>query len=355
MLTAIINKKQLLQNMASIKSIVRTKLCLVVKADAYGHGAVEVANILKSEVDEFAVANFDEAIELLAGGISKPINILGGAITIDYGQNMPKLRDIINKTYSMSHIIPTICDKADIEIIKNCNVGFKYVNVKINTGMNRLGIDCDEFTSVCNSIIASGLKVKSVFSHFYDTDNLSKVTEQKELFDDVASKVEKKVDTHIGASNILELGSDYNCDMIRLGLSVYGYSRVTKPILSVYSHIVKIFNVSKGDNVSYGNYVAKKDMRLAVVFGGYADGIRRKEREQDEGRYVAINGILCDIVGQVCMDMVMVDITNANINFDDKAYFLGGGVTAESLAREYKTNIYETLTSFKGRIRKKYE
>ena len=154
---------------------------------------------------------------------------------------------------------------------------------------------------------------------------------------------------------MLELPQEFYKDAIRPGLAVYGYgSGIVSPILSIYAPIIKIAFVRQGEHISYGDYTAPRDMLVASIRAGYADGIRRKADPNADNRFVSVNGVLCPIVGQVCMDITMVDVSKVKICYRDKVFVLGNGISANDIALAENTNVYEVLTSFKGRVNRRY-
>ena len=342
-LIASINISQFLANIKAIKQKVRTNIIAVVKADAYGHGAAALSKYSQDFVDAFAVADIIEANELAESGIVKPIHILS------------PISCSADKNLFLDNFIPTICSLRDIECIKKLKKPLSYgVALELNTGMNRLGLNQNELPIAITRLKQFNIKVQSIFSHLYNASNLNDCQKQLNKFSSFTKDVPPQIPLHIAASSCTNLPNTFYFDAVRLGIGLYGYANDTTPILKIHSDILKIFAVKKGENISYGEYTAPRDMLIAAVRAGYADGIKRKIEPETENRFMSINGKLCPIIGQVCMDITMIDVTNANVSYIDPVYILGEGVTANMLACDQITNVYEILTNFKGRVRREY-
>ncbi len=337
-----VDLSRLKTNVDNVKSVVKTGFCAVVKADAYGHGLTEVGRALNEKADEFAVATFDEAQTLSESGVKKPINILGctDADLID---------DFSVNCSTTTNIIPTVCDISEVNLLKN---RFSRVNVKLNTGMNRLGVSINELDLLISELTRCGVTVNGIFTHFYKGDDVNEAERQFIAFDAATEKYAALgVKRHCCASCCLGLPPKFHLDMVRCGIAMYGYGSITEPVMSVHTSILQVMDVKKGEHISYGDYVAPRDMKIAAVRVGYADGYRRKNGRE---RFVGINGKLCPVVGQICMDITLADVTGVPLYGCDRVYLLGGGVSGEMLAESYDTIVYEVLTSFKGRIKRNY-
>ena len=342
LLVADIDLARLRSNVDAIKKIVETDFCAVVKADAYGHGLTMASKALEEKADEFAVATFDEALTLCEAGISKPIIILGCSDS-DIFRNFSENKRI------MPNIIPTVSDISEIKALKGI---VKSVNVKLNTGMNRLGVSAENLDELVFKLTENGIGIKSIFTHLYKGDDAIESEKQFSVFEKATAKYsESGIKRHCCASCCLSLSEKFRCDAVRVGIAMYGYSDVTEPVMSVYTNILQVLNVCKGEHISYGDYVAPRDMRVAAIRAGYADGYRRKNGKD---RFVAIGGRLCEVVGQICMDITLVDVTGVKLSGNDRVYLLGGGISGEMLAASCDTIVYEILTSFKGRIKRNY-
>lgn len=322
--------------MRLIKSKTDAEVYAVVKANAYGHGTA-VAAYLQPYVDGFCVATSDEAKELIGLAVYKPILVLGET---DDKRILP-----------YDNIVYTIGSIKEAKLFRGKKVGFY---IKLNTGMNRLGCDASDFGKIMNYVRHNTLNCKGVYTHFFRADDKNMVERQYELFNRSVSECGDCGKLHCCASNALTLDNGFHCDIVRAGLALYGYGDCSldlKPAMSVCAPIVKIRNLKRGEYVSYGDYQVTRDCRIAVIRIGYGDGYRRLKGRQ---RFVSVNGKRCPLVGQVCMDMCMVDISGVSAKVGDYAFVLGRGIAATELADEYGTIVYEVLTSFNQRAERVY-
>lgn len=339
MLEADIDLSALTQNIEKIKAQTRTGFCFVVKADAYGHGIIEVSLAAQKISDEFAVATYGEAIALKEAGIHKPINIL----------SCPEELLKSAKINTMTGIVPTISEKNQIKYL---NGACRNINIKLNSGMNRTGCKPQDLRGLVCAASEKGINIRSFFTHFYKGVSFQDSRLQLNEFLKAAAPYKTKdIKLHACASNCLTLPPEFHLDMVRCGIAAYGYSAVTKPVMTVYTGILQIIDVEKGEHIGYGDFIAPENVRIAAIRAGYGDGYRRKI---DEERYVSINGRLCKVLGQVCMDITLVDVSNVKISGGEKVYLLGGTLSGEALAKSYQTIIYEVLTSFNNRVKRNY-
>jgi len=340
-LIAQVNVSQFAKNIRAIRAKTGTNIMAVVKADAYGHGAATLATSSQNIVDEFAVADFKEALELVDAGVKKPVNILS------------PIEATARPNWS-DNMVATVCSLRDIDVLRRNKIKTKCVNIELNTGMNRLGLEKQELGCAFIGLSNLGIKVKSIFSHLYNALDLSSANEQLKKFKLATQPLRQNICYHLAASSCMHLPKEFYLDAVRPGIGLYGYADGTTPILKIYAGILKIFTVKKGDAISYGDYKAPRDMLVAAVRAGYADGIKRKIDPSSEERFMSVVGKLCPIIGQVCMDITMVDVSKVRICYNDRVYVLGNGVTADMLACDTNTNVYEVLTAFKGRVERRY-
>ena len=302
----------------------------VIKADAYGHGSIEFAKILEEYdyVYGFAVATSDEGIELRINGISKPILVLGYTFKSSYHSMI---------TYS---IMPTIIsyDMAkdfDDECKKmGCSIN---VHIKIDTGMGRIGFrdNEDELNEISRINELSNIKLQGIFTHFAKADekDLSYTRKQLDTFHDVINKLSDKgicfdIIHAANSASIIQF-KEASFDMVRAGIILYGLwpsdevSHLVdiRPIMSIKSHVVYVKEIEKGDSISYGGtFIAPERMKVATIPVGYGDGYSRGLSNKG---YVLINGHKADIIGRVCMDQFMVDVTGIDVNVLDEVTLLG--------------------------------
>lgn len=293
----------------------RAKLLAVVKADAYGHGAVEIGKALEDKCDFFGVACVDEAMELVDAGIKKPILILGYV--------SPQQFDVVVKNDIRIPIFSYESAKAlsDEAVSQGKTVSYHFC---IDTGMSRIGFQVNEASAdICKKItLLPNITAEGIFSHFATADesDLSRAKKQKALFDNFIKMLDARdviiPIKHINNSAGIMVFDDM-LDMVRSGIITYGLypsGEVDKSLLDIKpamewkSYVSHIKMLEKGREVSYGGtYVTEKDMVVATIPVGYADGYPRCL--SNIGR-VIINGKYANILGRVCMDQFMVDVTH---------------------------------------------
>ena len=323
----------LLWNVEQIKSRLKenTKIVAVIKADGYGHGCLPIALTLEEVpyVWGFAIATAEEALELRNAGIKKPILILGYSFEDSY-------EELIK-----NNICPTVftLDMAkkysDIATRLNKPV---YCHIKIDTGMSRIGFQVDE-NSVREIMEISKLPnliMDGIFTHFARSDEADKsyTKEQFELFEKMISDLEAQGVTfsnhHCANSAAILEYPDASLDLARAGVILYGLwpsDEVKRdidlhPVLSLYSHVVHVKTLPAGRSISYGGTVTlEKDTRIATIPVGYADGYCRGLSSKG---FVLIRGKKAPILGRVCMDQFMVDVTDiADVSVLDLVTLVG--------------------------------
>lgn len=338
-LKAFVNLNILLKNLSVISSRTKAEIYAVVKANAYGHG-MSVATFLQPYVSGFCVATSDEAIALERLAIYKTILIFAE-------------RAWLYLPADYENIVYTVGSLAEVKEIYRMRKNARFF-VKINTGMNRLGCRPEELTEIMCYVRHNSLKCMGIYTHFFNSGDLILTDLQYRTVKHSISSQTGLNCIHCCASNVLHLSPRYHCDIVRVGLSLYGYGDETnllKPAMKVMAPIVKIHSLKKGDYVGYGENKVDRDCAIAVVRAGYGDGYRRINGRT---RYVTIKGVRRPVVGQVCMDMFMVDLGDVNVKLGDEVCLLGEGVTAQELADEYGTSVYEILTSFNERAERVY-
>lgn len=294
----------------------KCELMAVVKAQAYGHGAYEVAtHINRLGVKAFAVATIDEGIELRRYGITGEILILG------YTAPMRA------KELRKYDLIQTLIDYEHACALNEQGYSVKG-HIKIDTGMHRLGFTCEDIEKIKNTFSMKHIKVCGIFTHLCSSDSLDE-TEQSftrmqiaNLYN-VIEMLEKDGITipkiHIQSSYGLLNYPELNCDYARVGISLYGVSSVfndetklhidLRPVLALKARVILLRDIQKGESVGYGRtFVAEKDSRLAILPIGYADGFPRNL--SNEKSYVLISGQKAPVVGRICMDQFVVDVTD---------------------------------------------
>ena len=338
------------------------KIIGIVKADSYGHGSVECMKILSSEgCNFFAVANMAEALTIRENNPDCGILILGFVDDAD-------IEEAIKNNFSMCLYSFGFAKKAD-EISEKINIPAR-LHIKINSGMNRLGFSPDGFgNSVKMLKELKNVSFEGIFSHFStaDEEDLTYTKKQYDIFLSCVDKLNKEgifpEYIHIQNSAGICIGEriDFSrTTAVRPGIILYGLNPsdvITgfdfKPVMSFCSKVVNIFDLEEGTAVSYGRkYISDKKGKAAVISAGYADGYHRALSNKAE---VSINGQRCHILGNVCMDMMIVDITDAeNIKIGDPVELFGENIPADELASLAGTINYELLCSVSKRVPRIY-
>ncbi len=345
------------------------KIICVIKADAYGHGAVPVARLYASlGADILAVACLDEALELRRSGITAPVMILGATPTKLAG--LLAENNIIQSVHSLDYAKEL--NSAALNLKKNITV-----HIKLDTGMSRFGIyahrgyiesaaDAAEDISKLSNLRADG-----IFTHFAEAENSDTAftDEQFDAFSQICDILKKRGITfnfcHCANSASVVNYKKAHLNCVRPGLILYGYSPTGKtipglnlvPAMTFKSLIADVREIKAGDTVSYNrNFTAQSDMKIAVVLCGYADGLPRALSGKG---YFLINGVRAPILGNVCMDLTLVDVSNINdVKPFDEAVIFGKQSSSYTspceLAVLAGTISYELLTSISKRVPRTY-
>lgn len=341
-----------------------TKILAVIKTDAYGHGAIPIAKELEKVdyVYGYAVATAEEALDLRKNQIEKPILILGYTFPGNY-------EELIKNHISMAFFRKDSIK--EVEAIAK-QIGIKaLIHIKVDTGMGRIGVFPDEEgLAFAGEILKSeSLCLEGIFTHFAKADEEKKdfTYLQLQKFTDFAKTIEEIYDYHIpikhasNSAGIIDI-QEANLDLVRAGIILYGLwpseevskERIPlKAALSLYSFVVYIKEIRKGTPVSYGGtFVAKEDMKIATIPVGYGDGYPRSLSNKG---YVLIRGQRAQILGRVCMDQFMVDVTDiAGVEMGDKVTLIGSDmnetITVEALGELADKFNYEFVCGLSKRI-----
>ncbi len=362
-----INLDNICENIKRTREIIHkdTKIMGIIKADGYGHGAVPIAKVLDSLVDAYGISIVEEGVELRDAGITKPILILGYAPEQMYDMMIQ---------YDM---MPAVCDyiMAEKMSAKAVELGKTLkVHIKIDTGMSRIGFRPSE-ESVKKIIEISKLpniQVDGIFSHFAKADEVDKSFSKEQIskFMEIAEAIENAGVSlpikHISNSaGIIEL-PEANLDMVRSGISTYGLypsedvnkERLPlKPAMSLYAYVTMVKELEAGVPVGYGgSYVTTKKTKVATIPAGYGDGYPRALSNQ--GR-VIIHGQYAPIIGRVCMDQFMVDVTDIeDVKTGDKATLVGREgdkvITLEEIGNMSASFNYEAACDVGKRVPRVY-
>lgn len=366
-----ISINNLLHNFACIKDLLPDgcDMIPIIKANAYSHGSVEFARALSSSVSTFAVAEMDEALTLRANGIKNDILILG--------YTDPAFATVL----ADSNIIQSVMslDYAR-ELYKRLGGLSLKVHIKVDTGMHRFGFNsesektADEIAEISR---LQGLEIAGIFSHFAESDDPSSdFTElQFSRFTALLEKLKKVgVDTgtaHIANSSATLIRSHMLMDAVRPGIILYGAypskeikkayltehpDMPLREVMTLCAKVGQVMEVKKGESTGYGrNHTFERDSRIATVTAGYADGIPRAL--SNKGR-VKIKGEIFNIVGNICMDLLMVDITDARVDIsagDEVTFWGSDGIAIDEYAELAGTINYELYTGISPRVTKIYE
>ncbi len=348
-----------------------TRLCCVVKANAYGHGAVYLSKLYERlGADFFAVSNIEEAMQLRNNGIVTPILILG--YTPASCASILAENNISQTVFSYSYARElSKCARADGVNVK--------IHIKLDSGMGRIGFDCihggKEITdTVCEVCSMDGLLPEGIFTHFAvadeGIDGRDYTRTQYERFTSAVNEIEKsgiafEIKHCANSATTLEY-PEYHMDMVRVGIVLYGVAPSLKvrgceelsPVMSLKSVISMIKEIEAGDTVSYGcTFKAEKKTKIATAPVGYADGFWRSNA--DNGTQLLIRGQRVNIVGRVCMDQLMLDVTDVKgVREGDYITVIGSDkgelITADELAKRNGTIGYEMICSIGERVPRFY-
>jgi len=306
------------------------KICAVVKNDAYGHGLVSVAKVLADVVDMYAVGSVDEGMALLQFG--KPVLVLIPADTTD--TTCAILNGLILTLDSIDTAKRVVtCAKALGRVA--------HVHIKLDSGMSRLGFSKSTLDKSMPILMDSALCVDGVFSHFACADTDKRFTDcQFDLFCSQASKLQQQLGKsllkHVANTSAIFIDSRYHLDMVRVGIGLYGYGNTSLiPAKTMCARVVALSCHSKGDIVGYGaNFVCNQNTKIAVLDVGYASGLSRQFCSKC---IVDINGVRCPSIGSICMGMMMVDATQANVSVGDVVVLFGKSTTWNKHVFMYET------------------
>lgn len=327
MLTRIIDIRAIAKAVRKAREISKSRIILVVKANAYGVG-FEAVQEVKSLVDGFAVARAIEGARMRRLGFSEDILVLSYddtqlGLTLDNG------------------LIPSVSSVEQLSHLAEC--GAERCHIAVDTGMSRHGIKgLNTLSEMVN--IAKIVQISGLFTHIFNNGKAN-VLRQAETFDIYRERliglISNNFVSHVSATGAIEtLSGRY--DAVRLGIGAYRDANY------IVSNVIGLKKVLKGESIGYdGAFIASKDMTVAIVEGGYADGIPRRF----SGHKILINSDFCRVIGNVCMDVIMVDVSDTRCKIGDRAVFLDNDlITLQDLSADTGRIEYETLTAFQGRI-----
>ena len=348
-----VNMSRLQHNLNAHKNSLdpQTKMMAMVKAFAYGAGGHQVAKLLEyNNIDYLGVAYTDEALELRSAGIQRPIMVLNPDLN-----KVTLLRE--------NRVEPNVYSMPGLQqLIRGAGAEPMRIHLEFDTGMHRLGLEESHLPELIQTLQKhTYLEVASVFSHLAVADEPAQddfTIKQLELFHGICHTLEeglgKKFIRHIANTAGMQRFPQAQMDMVRLGIGLYGIGEYAKghqllPVGEFKSYITQLRKVNAGEGVSYGLHSkSDQDRTIAVVAVGYADGYSRKF-SQGEG-YFIIQGKKAPVVGNVCMDMCMCDVTDIPCAEGDEATIFGDQPRVEELAQKLGTIPYEVLTSVSERV-----
>ena len=374
-----INKSNLEKNLKIVRSINKNLIC-VIKDNAYGLGIENILPILlENKCDYFAVAYIEEAVKIQKLLENLKLKNQNGKIKV-MALNYVKpenvgdaIRNNIELTvFNFSQLLDYL--KILDEFFENMTLK---IHIKVNSGMNRLGFDKNEILELVkivkkynlNNKSKNRLEIISIFSHISNAENQAETEKQVEKYEKILkifsqNNVRYKY-SHLQASPLLfKYGKKYNYDFARIGMALYGMEPLSTDVglldvITVKSKIINIRNVKKNDKVSYGSKgIVKHDSKIGIVAIGYAHGLQ-KQIENSNKAYILVNGQKAKIIGEICMDMIFVDLTNIeNVKMNDEVVIIGSQentengivekITLRQMARWAKTIQDDVLTKFGG-------
>jgi alanine racemase len=350
-----VDRSALAHNVALLRSLVGPDVLVLVpvKADGYGHGAAETARtVLEAGADRVGVARMHEGAELRRSGFDGPVHVLEPL----HPGDVPD--------YAAHGLIATVCDPAAVRAVRELGSDRVRCHLKVNTGMSRLGLHHERDLATIRALLSDrAVGWEGVFTHFSRADEPGDSTlVQIERFDRLLAVLEqdgiRPPLAHASNSAATLLYPAARHQMVRPGLAVYGYDPTEglsatgaslRPALSLWSTVRHLAWIEAGEEVSYGGmWTAARRTRLAVIPLGYGDGFWRSHSGNFE---VEIRGVRCRQVGRICMDLMMVDVTDVpDVSLDDRVMVIGPGLPAERLSKATGTIVYEVTCDLGRRL-----
>ena len=350
-----IDLSNLKKNISYLRSIVgkEVEILAIVKANAYGHGSITMTKaLIENDIKSFGVATLEEARELLDSGISCNILILGSI------EN-----DEIKEALSRK-IVFTVYDLKQLEFLLTLDETNIPFHLKIDTGMNRLGISIKEISHSIDLIRSNNkLKLEGIYTHFPEADKINSdfTLNQIDNFNKIIKEYKENIENvkyfHAANSSGIINYPDSHFNMVRPGILMYGLGDSGKqhllPVMKLKTKIIKIRDVNKNESVSYGrDFVAEKNMNIGVIPIGYADGLPRAVSNIGFVRY---GDIKCKIIGRVCMDLTMIDLSEIKEpKVGDEIIIFDDSYTANDLSSSIGTIPYEIVCGISKRVKRSY-
>ena len=355
---AVINLKNIEHNISYLNSVInKSEMFAVIKANAYGHGAVKIAKLLSNHnVFGFCVATQDEVVELVENKISKPILHLG------------KIDSSNSNIFKFDNVRFTLNDLTDIAILESYSKKLSKkikCHIKVDTGMNRMGLKFHDFKENINLIMKNKhLDVEAVYSHLAcSSESKSKQnTKQIEKFKLCIKLMShyNEVKYHLLSTSGIFNFNDNIYDFARLGLSIYGASSLgeinenLKPAMELKAPVKLIKNIVKGETIGYGaTYTAKKNMKIGIIQFGYADGL---PLSFSNNGYVEFENKIFPILGRISMDLTCIEVDETVKLFDEVTLWGSDSkeMRLETLSRTHNTMPYVFFTNLSKRVKRVY-
>ncbi len=334
----------------------------VIKADGYGHGSIMCApTLIACGVKEFGVASIDEGIELRENKIQNPVLVLGASPLWAF-ENAIK-HNIAVSVFNEEHL------STAQQLYKRLGKKLK-AHIKLDTGMNRIGLTCDNANEFVKKVLSADyIDLKGIFTHFADVENKklfsSQITKFKNIVDCHLSEFKRRnVKVHcLNSPGIFEY-PEYCYDMVRLGVTMWGITPYSEdnpnfkdmlPVMGLKGRITNIHTLKKGDGISYGHtYIADKDIKVATIPIGYADGLARKLSGNIKA---SLNGKTIQQIGRITMDQTMFDVSNVDCAIGDIVTLIGEENKEDNIdswAKKLDTINYELVCRLKMRLKRIY-
>ncbi|UTJ05714.1 alanine racemase [Arcobacter roscoffensis] len=362
-----INLDNLANNISEVRRVTKpnTKISAVIKADGYGHGAVAIAQtLLENGADRFAVATLSEAIQLRKEFKETQIMVLG--YTLEHLAKEVIQNNIIQTIYSLEQA------QEFSKVAKQLNKNI-VVHIKIDSGMNRLGMLCSEDTvqTVLQISKLENLVIEGIYTHFAAADELDKTytKTQVEKFSKIVEQIEQKGLSipikHVSNSAAIIDMPEFNFDMVRAGIMLYGlypsqsvnHERVNlKEVMCLKAKIAQVKEIEAGSGISYGlTYKCEHKTKIATLPIGYADGYTRMLSNKAK---VLVKNKIVPVLGNICMDQCIIDVTNLDVKMGEEVVLYGGnnkdGISIDSVAKLLNTINYEIVCMVDKRVPRVY-
>ncbi len=353
-----IDLEALRENVRLLRSTLpkKTKLMAVVKADAYGHGIAKVARAaLEAGASALAVARTDEGAALRQAGVTAPVLVLGASSDEEIDEGV------------RNELTLTVCTPEMVDTLESCakDSGLTgLMHLKIDTGMGRIGVRTEEEIRaiLARLQVSPHVRLTGAFTHFADADgsDMAYTRMQFERFQQLLTLLPDGIVRHCANSAAIHRCPEAALDMVRAGISMYGHPPVEtdlplRPVMTWRTQVTFVKTVQPGDKISYGcTFTAEKPMRLATVACGYGDGYHRNASSRAQ---VILHGQRARVVGRICMDQMMVDVTDIpNVKAGDEVTLMGSDgaetITPDELGSWSDTIGYEVLLAATERVRR---